>query len=564
MAEAKTQGIAAAAHGFSGLSVIRQLILLVGLAASVAVGVSIVLWSQKPNYQILYGALAEKDVVTVMDELQKANIPAKLDQTSGALMVPASKVHDARLKLAAQGLPKGSVGGFEIMDRDRGFGSSQFMELARYQHAMEGELVRSIVTLNSVRDARVHLAIPRQSVFVRNREKPSASVVLGLYPGRQLDDGQVAGIVHLVASSVPNLDESQVTVVDERGNLLSNRMSSRELALSATQFDHTRRVEDAYVKRVEEILLPIVGAGRVRAQVVAKLDFTFKEETQESFNPEKQVVRSEQTSEEETVGYAGAAGGIPGALTNQPPGTGQVPERRPDVPVRPRDAQGNEQEQLAALQPPGSKSRQATHNYELEKTISHTRQPFGSLERLSVAVVVDNKQTLNDDGEAVRAPYAEEELTRLTTLVKDAIGFDEARGDSVSVVNVAFQQPEAVEPLPEPPLWQQPWLWDVAKQVLGGLVALLLVLGVLRPVLRSLAEKGQAPVVFSGAPGEAALPVGEDQLSLSAPGAAQEITAQASANVYQEDLSATKTLVAEDPKRAAQVVKGWLATDGGQ
>jgi flagellar M-ring protein FliF len=554
MAANRFENVAAAAQGFGSLPIVRQLALLVGLAASIAIGGAVVMWSQQPSFQILYGGLADKDASEVVGALQKANIPVKIDDKTGAIMVPPGKVHDARLKLATQGLPKGGGTGFELMEKEQGFGTSQFVEAARYQRALEGELARTIATISNVESARVHLALPKQSVFVRNRQKPSASVVVNLYAGRSLDDEQVAGIVNLVASSIPNLEADGVTVIDQKGHMLSMPGKARELALSASQFDYTQRVEAAYAKRIEDLLTPVVGIGGVRAQVVADIDFTVKEQTQESFNPDKTALRSEQTSEEQSIGYNLAAG-IPGALSNQPPGTAAAPEQAAPP------AAGGEAPAVAAAnaatETPSSHSRRATTNYELDKTISHTRMASGTVRRLSVAVVVDDKQTAAGGGE--RQPYTEGEIKRLTSLVKEAVGFDEQRGDSVQVINASFVQPEVPEPLPEPPLWEKPWVWDLGKQVLSGLLVLILIFTVLRPVLRSLAEKGREPrVMFAGA-GAGALPGGgEAPAALGAPS-----PAPAAASSYDEDLSTTRSLVAQDPKRVAQVVKTWVNSDGG-
>jgi flagellar M-ring protein FliF len=570
MAIVNPENANAAMQGFSRLPIFRQLALMVGLAASIAIGVAVVLWSQTPNYQILFSSLDSKDAAAVTDSLQKANIEYKVDEKSGAIMVPSTDVRDARIKLASQGLPKSTgVGvGFEMMDKDQGFGTSQFMEVARYQRALEGELARSISSIESVQAARVHLAIPKQSVFVRNRQKPTASVVVSLLPGRVLDDYLVAGIVHMVASSVPNLETDNVTVIDQQGRLLSRPDADRALALSASQFDYTQRVEDAYAKRVEDLLTPIAGIGKVRAQVVTDIDFTMQEQTRENFDPNKPALRSEQTAEEQSVGYAGPVG-IPGALSNQPPGAATAPETTAAannpapvaagggaVATAATATAANPGSGTAAAETPMSKSKRATHNYELNKTISHTRNPAGTIRRLSVAVVVDNKQVTSDTGDVTAVPYKPEELTRLTNLVKEAVGFDEKRGDSVSVINAAFIQPQAPAPLPETPLWKQPWLWDVAKQGLGIILVLLLGFGVLRPLLRSLAEKGkEPPVMFAGAEGQA-LSAGEEPFALSAP-------AQPKAPDYESDLNTTRSMVAQDPKRVAQVIKTWVGTDGG-
>jgi len=554
MAVVNPDQAAAAARGFGSLPVLRQIGLMVGLAASIAVGVAIVLWSQTPNYQLLYGRLGEQDTAQVMDSLQKAGIDFKLDQTSGALLVPADRLHEARLKLAGEGLPKGMGRfGFELIERQQGFGSSQLMESARYQRALEGELARTISTLAHVKGARVHLALPKQSAFVRNRQAPSASVVLNLYAGRSLDSEQIAGIVHLVASSVPALTPKQVSVIDQKGRLLNGREESEVLGLTRGQFELTRQIESTYIKRIEDILAPLVGAGRVRAQVVADMDYTLTEETAEDFNDDKPALRSAQTSEEENTGGT-AALGIPGALSNQPPAPAVTAPAAGDG--TPADGQAAAAPANAkAAETPRSKRRQATQNYELDKTIRHVRKLPGKLRRLSVAVVVDHKQVTDAKGRTRSEPYSQEEIDRFTTLVKDAVGFDEGRGDRVSVVNASFSVPAAPEPLPDPPLWEQPWVWNLAKQLGGVALVLALVFGVLKPVLKRLAEKGEGEpaVTFAGAP-QAQLPPGEGVPGLP-PGTA------AGPDPYETGLASAKQLAAEDPKRVAQVIKGWVAQD---
>lgn len=534
---------AESAQGFAQLPALRQIGLMVGLAASVAIGVAVVLWSQTPSYSLLYGSLSDKDATEVMEALQQNDIPYKLDERTGALMVPAKHVHDARLKLAAQGLPKGTAVGLELLQKEQELGTSQFVEHARYQHALEVELARSIASLRNVANARVHLAIPKRSVFVRQQQQPSASVVLDLYPGRFLEEEQVAAVVHLVAASIPSLSPERVTVVDQNGRLLTRQLGDRELALTASQFDYTRRVEETYIKRIEDLLAPIVGEGRVRAQVKAQIDFTRVERTEESYDPEPQALRSEQVFEETSSGPRTPAG-IPGALTNQPPEAGTVD---------PQAQAAGEGRQPAAG---GNSTRRATRNYELDKTISYTRTAGGQVQRLSVAVLIDDRQVRTDAGTVQRTPLTDEEVQQITSLVKDAIGFDEARGDTVNVINQSFQQPAIPEPLPEPPLWEQPWLQDLGKQLLGGLAVLVLVFGVLRPVLKSLAEKGaQMPRQAALVDGEA----GEDQLSLGQGRSRPQLPATAQ---YEDKLSMAKTMAAQDPGRVAQVVKNWVASDG--
>jgi flagellar M-ring protein FliF len=306
--------------GALGLNV-RPLLLLLGVALAVAAGVTVVLWWKGPNWSLLYGNLSDSDASGVIQALQAGGIDYKLDNTSGAVMVPAERVHDARLQLASQGLPQGKNSSFELISKDPGFGVSQFMESARYQYALEGELARTISSLQAVEAARVHLAIPQQSAFVRDRRPASASVLLQLRAGHRLEPEQVSAIVHLVASSIPELDSDQVTVVDQQGRLLSSPKSG-DAAMAAEQFEAAHRVEDTYIQRIEQLIAPMVGDGRVRAQVTVDLDAAASEEAHEQYKPDATVVRSEQTSEESSRNGAGS-GGIPGALTNQPPAGGQ-------------------------------------------------------------------------------------------------------------------------------------------------------------------------------------------------------------------------------------------------
>lgn len=553
------QNLSTSIQRLSYMPMLRQMGVMIGLAASVALGVAAVMWSQAPGMRPLYANLAERDQARVMEELAKANIPHKVDPVSGAVLVPEKQAHEARLKLAAQGLPKGANNGFETMESANNFGSSQFMETARYQHALEGELARSVMSISYVQTARVHLALPKQSAFVRNRQQPSASVVVNLYPGRALDEGQVAAVVHLVASSVPNLAAERVTIVDQQGRLLTSSGQQREFAQSTTQFEHARKLEESYAKRIEGILTPIIGAGGVRAQVALDMDFTLVEQTQESYKPDTGAVRSEQVSEDVAqavaagTGNVAAAAGIPGALSNQPPAGGTVSETaKPEGNAKAPKAEGGKEagketkdakdKTAAGDAAPGNSSRRSVRNYELDRTISHTRVAPGKIKRLSVAVVVDNKQTLNADGEMERKPLAKEELDRLASLVKDAIGFSADRGDSVQVTNIAFTQPPEAEPLPEPSLFSLSSMGDMGKQAFAGFLVLSLIFGVLRPLLRNLANK---PLPLeAGQPGRSPL------------------LAHAGAANYETQLTNAKTLATQDPKRVAQVVKNWVANDG--
>jgi len=534
--------------GFGMPPAARQLLMLVALAGAVALGVMTAFWAQTPNYGLLYGNLNDKDTGGVLEALAKSNIPYKIDASSGAVMVPAKQVHEARLKLAGQGLPRGTGVGFEIMDEKPAFGNTQFQEIARYQRAIEGEIARSIMTLSNVQGARVHLAIPRQSAFIREREQPSASVLLNLYSGRSIEPDQVSAIVHLVAASVPNLPTGRVTVIDQKGKLLTSSEATRDLSNSSNQLEYRRKLEESFARRIEEILAPITGAGSVKAQVAADVDFTITETARESYNPQGQLVRSEQTAEEMN-GNGANAGGIPGALSNQPPGAASVPETtKAPAGQKPAGAAAVAQ---AANPNNGtvSTSKRATRNYEIDKTISHTKQPTGNIRRLSVAVVVDDVVKVSKKGKVTRTARTPEDLARMTSLVREAVGFDEKRGDSVNVTNAAFNTPAAAAPIEEPPLWKQEWLWDIARQVGGGLLALILLLMVVRPLLRGLQARPAGGAV--SAPG-----VTDDRLSLSAP-------AQTGVpSGYESQMTAARSTAQQDPKRVAQVVKNWVATDG--
>lgn len=533
--------------GFLRLPLVRQLGLLLGLAVSVALGVGAVLWSQQPSYRPLFTGLADRDSAQIADALQKINTPYKVEAATGAILVPADRIYDLRLKLAGQGLPKGTAGGFEMLQEQQGFGASQFLEVARYQYALEGELARTITTLANVQSARVHLALPKQSAFIRAKQESSASVLVNLYAGRNLEQSQVAAIVHLVASSVPNLSAQRVTVVDQQGRLLTGSQDGQENGLSASQLEYTQRLEDSYTKRIEEILLPVMGAGKVKAQVAVEVDFTVTEQTQEDYNNEKPLVRSEQVSEEKTVSGANATG-VPGALSNQPPAEAALAQNSADSAAAGANAGAENKTEAAPL----NSSNHSTRNYELNRTISHTRLASGMVRRISAAVVLDNKTVVNDDGEAASTPLKPEELERITGLVKEAVGFNEKRGDTVNVLNIAFTPPEEAEPLPDTPFFDKPWVAAAGKSLLAAAVVLVLVIGVLRPVLSALATRG------ANAGSDGGLPLRDDRPSLGAGGAPR---LAAAAGDYEGNLGTVKSLAAQDPKRVAQVVKTWVAKD---
>lgn len=521
----------------------RQMGFLFAIAASVALGVYVVLWSQTPNYSLLYGNMSDQDASQVVEALQKSGIDFKLDHASGAIMVPSAMVHDARMKLAADGLPKSASYGFSMLNEEQKLGTSQFIEKARYQHALENELARSISKVSAIRSARVHLALPKETVFLRNRKSASASVLLDLYQGHRLESGQVAAIANLVAASVPSLDMNNVSIVDQHGRLMTNTGASADLAITASQFQYTQELEDAYMSRIENILMPILGHDGVKAQVTAELDFTHSEQTRESYNPDAPAIRSERL--EEDVKSTASVGGVPGALSNQPALDGSAPEVAPE-----------NNSQTGGSASPGSTAKRTTRNYELDKTISHTRSPVGTLNRLSVAVVVNHKKQVNDQAEIIWVEHSPEELNQFEQLVKEAIGFNAMRGDTVNVMNARFNQPEVVAPLPATPVWQEPWVWDAAKQILGGMLVLFIVFGMLRPALKNIMPKDlmlpQSALADGGQ-----LASEQKQVSQQM----KEMKALEIAPEYDKSIHNVKEMVTADPKLAAQVVRNWVGEE---
>lgn len=549
-------------EGLQNLPAFRQIGLMIGLAAGIALVAAVALWSLQPNYGVLYGNLSNKDISQIMDFLQQQGVKYKLDNTTGALLVPSDVVRQVRLKLASAGLPHSGSIGLDMLQQKQEFGTSQFIETARYQRALEDELARSIATLNNVESARVHLALPKQSVFIRDQQQPSAAVLVGLYPGRTIDAGQVAAIAHLVAASIPDLDPSRVTVVDQMGHLLSGRDQSPDAAANQQQFDYARNLENAYIARIDNILSPIVGDNGVRAQVNADLDFTSTEQTQEIYNPDLPALRSEQTYEEKSGGQG--AEGIPGALSNTPPAPTTVSQT-----INP--AQTGNQTQTGGATAPGTtgvaagkitaaatsaqNGRSVTReikNYELDRTISHSKLSSGRIKRLSIAVVVDDKTVTQPDGKVTHQPRSQAEIDKISAIVKNAIGFDAQRGDTLNVISVPFTQPEAIPPLPAQPIWKQSWVMSAAKITVGVLAVALLLLGVLRPLLRYLASVSPPPAAGAG---EA---MAEDRLTL---GGQQGSILLPQQNSYENNIGMIRDMARQDPKHVAQVIKTWVTSD---
>jgi flagellar M-ring protein FliF len=455
-------------------------------------------------------------------------------------MVPADKVHEVRLQMAAKGLPKGGTVGFELMENQK-FGTSQFLEQVNYQRALEGELARSVETMASVAGARVHLAIPKSTVFVKEQQKPSASVVLSLHAGRTLDDGQVSAIVHLISSSVPNMPSQAVTVVDQTGTLLSSARDSRaEQLMDATQLKYVRQIEQDYVKRIEDILIPITGVQNVRAQVTANLDFSQTEQTAETYRPNQPpnqaAVRSLQTLE--TLNGTTTTGGVPGALSNQPP----VPATAPIV--SPASAAA------AAAGSASNTHKELTTNYEVDRTIQHTKAPVGSIKRLSIAVVVNNPSSTDKDSKVTTRPYSDAEKAQITALVKETVGFDAKRGDSLNLLNSAFNETQEV--IVATPIWKQPDTIALAKDIFKYLVIAggigFLLFGVIKPAFKTIITQSAVQEQDWAA----------SQVVHHAGDATGAYTAQQSGNSYDANLQLAKQLAKDDPKIVATVVKQWV------
>jgi len=529
----------------------RQVGLMIGLAASVALGLSVVLWAQEPNYQPVMSNINNMDINEVSTLLNQNDITYKIDPSSGVLLVESSEIHRARLKLAAAGITEEKPAGFELLDQEQGLGTSQFMESTRFKRGLEGELSKTISSLRNVRSARVHLAIPKRSVFVRDARKPTASVFVEVFSGRPLAKGQVDSVVNLVAGSVPEMNKEDVTVVDQKGNLLSQKDESSEDRMASREFDYSRKMEKVLNGRVSSILEPILGSGRFRSEVSAEVDFTSVEQAEEIFNPDMQAIRSEQTLDEQRV--AGNQGGIPGALSNQPPGAANVPE-----------VAGAEGEGAAGGM--SDLRKQTTRNYEVDRTVSYTKQQPGRIKRLTVAVAIDDIRKVNpENGEVSFAPWTENELQRLTLLVRNAVGYSASRGDSVNVINTPFA-PEEIVAFEETPIWQQQWLLDFVKPIMAGIVILILVLGLVRPTLKSLAQSGQQAKELALAGDEDGL-AELDQLGEGSPegkvtlSSTDEFLLPGASEGYDKQLNALKGLVVEDPARVAQVVRQWVNAD---
>jgi flagellar M-ring protein FliF len=534
----------------------RLLLLLVSVAAAVALGVGIVLWSRGPNYSLLYAGLDPKDAAAVTQALQSSNTPFRLGADGASISVPADVLADTRLKLAAQGLPQGSTAGATLPQGDSPFGMSDLAESTHYREMLETDLGNTIAGLQFVRAARVHLALPKPSAFVRDNHPASASVLLTLYPGRQLDSSQVQAIVHLVSSSVPDLDPAQVSVVDQQGTLLTVSDPNSSSALGDAHMRLITRMENSYAQRVETLLTPLVGSGRVRAQVNVALDFSETEKASESYDGDKPALRSEQTSSEQK--RDGASGEIAGALSNQPPNSvAQPTAAKPNAGTPPA---ANAAAANSASATPADTSSSATRNYELGRTVSHITDPAGRLTRLTVAVVVDNKPA--PDGKGKSIPLSAQDLQHLTDLTKNAVGYSEQRGDSVTVINQAFSDDTAPDSAPvAQPFWERPGMLDLIKQGAGILIAVLIAFGLLRPLLKGLLRAPEPMTALAGPIPSVSVRIADDDRH-EREDAVRITSPQIQNMAYEQKIGVARKLVQENSKQVAQVVMNWVGEDG--
>ena len=554
-----------------------KLPLIVGGAALVAAAAAFMLWSRAPDYKVLYTNVSDRDGGAIIASLQQMNVPYKFAEGGGAILIAGDKVAETRLKLAAQGLPKAGGVGFELMDNQK-FGTSQFAEQVNYQRGLEGELARSIESIGTIEAARVHLALPKPSLFVRDQKKPSASVVLTLMRGRSIDEGQVSAIVHMVSSSVPDLDAKSVTVVDQRGNLLSSARGS-DRGLDVSQIKYAQEIEQGYIRRIEAILQPLVGASNVRAQVAADIDFTVVEHTDEKYKPNQDpsqaAMRSQQSSESAQHG-GGAPGGVPGALSNQPPlnptapivgprapnAPGTPPPGTPGAPGAPGASGAAAATTTTAATGPSSTRKDTTTNYELDRTIRHVQQSAGGVKRLSVAVVVNNRDSTDAAGKTTSRALTPAEVEQIRNLAKEAMGFSQDRGDSLNVVNSAFARDADSGPAAEVPFWRDRENIEIGKTLgqylLYALIALFAWLAVLRPLMRRHAPPPPAPapvvdadtadlITPSAAP-DAAVPSPEDSLR------------EREANRKKADMDYAHAIADKDPKLVATLIQHWMNT----
>jgi len=516
---------------------------LIGVAALAGIVFAMTAWNSHGDYKVLYANLADKDGGAVLAQLSQMNVPYRMSEGGAAILVPAAQVHDLRLKMATAGLPKGAVSGFELMDSAR-FGQTQFQERLTFQRGLEGELTRSIGSLAAVQAARVHLALPNQNGFFREQQKPSASVLLTLHPGRALDRAQIAGIVHLVSSSVPEMSPKAVSILDQSGSLLTGGESAPGAGLDAQQLQYVNQIEAGYTKRILELVEPIVGHDNLRASVTADVDFSQTEATSEEFKQGADAsvsIRSQQTTEQGGAHGGALASGVPGAASNQPPIAATAPLTGASQPL---------QGAPTGVAAGSGGRREAVTNYEVDKTVRVTKSATGNVKRLNAAVVVNNRSVTDAKGKTTQVPLGADEIEKISALVRESIGFNKDRGDSVKVINAPFRVEPTATPMRETPFWKSPEVIDLIRAAalpLGlALVAVLLFFGLVRPAVKSTFSARPAQ---PGRPGSRIDAVVDDEPAYPA---------QLAAPSYLRQIEGAKALAKDNPAAVAGIVRGWV------
>lgn len=527
----------------------RQMALVVVLVICVVIAIFIFLWAQEPDFRPL-AKMETQELIETLDYMDANQIEYRLE--GNTVYVRSDEFQNVRLGMTRQGLTSSSDTGSDIIMQDMGFGVSQRVEMERLKHAREKQIASTIEDMSSIQKARVLLAMPKENVFARREKKASATVVLTAKRGAIISGEEVDAVVDIVASAVQNMEPSKVTVTDSNGRLLNSGSQDSLSSRARKEYEIERQREQEYLEKIDAILIPVLGIGNYTAQADVSMDFTAMEQTQRSYNPDLPAVRSEMVIEENSVG--GGVGGIPGALTNQPPLNSNIPEQA--------NGAGNQQTTM-----PGRTAKESTRNYELDTTISHTKKQTGVIRRLSVSVAVDYAQVAGDDGTITPEPRKQEALLNIRRLLQGGIGFDVTRGDSLEVVSVPFTRMDtgAIEDVP---LWEQPGFLPILKLVIGGLVIMVLIIFVIRPMLRRLINPDESKDVEDFDADEG-LDLGDDTISmLSTEFDEGQVGFAADGSLMLPDLhkdedvlKAVRALVANEPELSAQVVKGWLMQD---
>lgn len=535
-----------------GTDLVRQISLIVALTICIALAVLIILWAREPDMRPL-GTFETKELIETLDYLDSQKIDYNLD--GQVIMVSGKEYQDIKLKLARAGLQQEQSTGDEILMQDSGFGVSQRLEMERLKHSREQQLSRTIEQFQSIASARVLLAIPKENIFARREKQPSATVMVTVKGGKSLKDGEVDSIVDLVASAVQGLEPSRVTVTDQNGRLLNSGSQDASSARSRKEYEMERAREEEYRQKIDSILIPVLGVDNYTAQVDLLMDFTAVEQTQKRFNPDLPAVRSEMSIEENSVG--GGLGGIPGALTNQPPLNSAIPEQ----------AVGADASKPVV---PGRNSKELTRNYELDTTISHSTQQSGLIRRISVSVAVDYLPGSTAADGTVTEPQirSQAELANIRRLLQGGIGFDVQRGDTIEVVSVPFARSIMAEAA-EPPIYEQEWFARMLKLVMGTLIIIVLIVAVVRPMLKKLIYPEDTQEVYDESSLSSGLDLGDETMDMltrefdsKSVGFAADGTLMLPDLHGDEDLlKAVRALVANEPELSSLVVKNWLAED---